>query len=256
MAIPQLVVPNPIAPQRILRVSARDAATLLAHLPAGAVQRELPGSPEHAYLDRYIVKPWGHELRVYDDRLIDVWRLSIEAGMGTSLHGHPRKETGLICIGGSGVLETGSGELIPLEEGSVVHVGAGALHRTSTTDGISLLEVELPRDKFDLVRIDDGYGRAGTSYEGEEASQREPCPLVGQPAGPPEARLRRHCATGCFRFNLEIGAQAWQMPHDIVAVISLDTSTVLSRELTVLGVDGLAAIDRRGLYLTVRSNHR
>lgn len=255
-ANPYLVSQDPVAPQRMLHVTPRDAEVLLAHVPGQAVEREQPGSPEHAYLDRYIRKPWGHELRVYDDRWIDVWRLAIGAGKSTSLHAHPRKDTCLICIGGSGVLESGSGAPIPLAEGTVVHIGPAALHRTTTVAGVSLLEVELPRDKFDLVRIGDRYGRAGSSYEGEDASSPEPCPLVEHAGGPPGARLRRHCATGCFRFNLERGARAWRNPGDLVAAISLDTSAVLSRELIVLGAGAGGALDRTELYLTVRTNHR
>ena len=88
------------------------------------------------------------------------------------------------------------------------------------------------------------------------ASQREPCPLVAHPGGPAQARLRRHCATGCLRFNLESAEQTRRSPHDLVVAISLDTSSVLNRELIVLGVDALCGVTRGQLYLTVRSNHR
>src|ERR671920_690952 len=93
--------------QRVLHVTAADAARLLAAVPNATSERELPGSVAHGYLDALIVKPWGHELRVYDDRWMDVWRLAIEPGKGTSLHAHPRKDTCLICIGGAAVLTTG-----------------------------------------------------------------------------------------------------------------------------------------------------
>jgi quercetin dioxygenase-like cupin family protein len=256
MALPFLVEPEPVPSQRMLYCTPEEAATLLAHLPAGAVERELPGSSEHAYLDRYIVKPWGHEIRVYDDRWLDVWRLSIEAGKGTSVHAHPRKDTCLICIEGEGAMSTGAGEEIPLVEGSVVHIGAGAVHASFSAVGMSLIEVETPRDKFDLVRIEDRFGRAGQPYEAVGESRREPCPLVAHAGGPPGARLRRHCATGCFRFNLESGARILRSPHDLVVAISLESSSVLRRELMVLGIDALTAVTHHELYLTVRSNHR
>lgn len=256
MSIAHITERKPVSPQRVLHLTAEDAARLLAHLPGGAAERELPGSGPHAYLDRLIVKPWGHELRIYDDRWMDAWRLAIEPGNGTSLHAHPRKDTCLICIGGEAVLATGAGEEIPLVEGSVVHIRPGALHGTFTAVGVDLLEVELPRDKFDLVRIDDRYGRAGDPYEDAYASQREPCPLRPCPTGPPQARLRRHCATGCFRFNLESGSQTWRSPYDLVAAIALETSSVLKRELMVLGSDALVGVNRAQTYLTVRSNHR
>lgn len=253
MAIPHLIESPPVA-QHVLRCTPEDAATLLAHLPSGPVERELPGTAAHAYLDSHIVKPWGHELRVYDDRWIDVWRLFIGGGSATSLHAHPRKDTWLICIGGEGVLVTGAGQAIPLVDGSVVHIGPGALHATHSDEGVSLLEVEMPRDKFDLLRIGDRYGRAGRCYEGEDASRRDACPLVAQTGGPPGARLRTHCGTGCFRFNLETGDQTWRRPDDLVVAIGLEISSVLGRELIVHNVSTLAAVARNELYLTVRRN--
>jgi len=241
---------------RVLDVTAADAARLLAALPDGATERELPGSAAHAYLDALIVKPWGHELRVYDDRWTDIWRLAIEPGKGTSLHAHPRKDTCVVCIGGAAVLTTGAGDEIPLAEGSVVHIRAGALHETFAEGGADLLEVELPRDKFDLVRIDDRYGRAGQRYEGAAASRREPCRLDPCPTGPPQARLRRHCATGCFRFNLESAGWAQRSARDLVVAIPLETRSMLKRDLRVLTSDALAAVNDVQMLLTVRSNHR
>jgi len=135
---PQLVVDSAVSRpmhhsltdelERILRFTVEDATTLLAHLPSNALEREVPGSERHAYLDRCIIKPWGHELRVYDDRWIDVWRLAIDPGKGTSLHAHLQKDTCMICIGGEAVLATGAGEEIALAEGSIVHIRPGALH--------------------------------------------------------------------------------------------------------------------------------
>ena len=242
--------------QQVLHVTAAGAERLLAAVPNAANERELPGSAAHAYLDDLIVKPWGHELRIYDDRWMDVWRLAIEPGRGTSLHAHPRKDTCLICIGGAAVLMTGAGEEIPVVEGSVVHIRAGALHETFSAGGTDLLEVEMPRDKFDLVRIEDRYGRAGERYEGADASRREPCPLDPCPSGPPQARLRRHCATGCFRFNVESADQVQRSARDLVVAIPLEIRSVLERELIVLGGESLTAVSRTQMLLTVRSNHR
>jgi hypothetical protein len=141
-------------------------------------------------------------------------------------------------------------------EGSVVHIRAGALHETFAEGGADLLEVEVPRDKFDLVRIDDRYGRAGQRYEGAAASRREPCPLEPCPGGSPQARLRRHCATGCFRFNVESADQAQRSARDLVVALPLDIRSVLERELVVLSGETLTAVNRTQTLLTVRSNHR
>jgi len=136
------------------------------------------------------------------------------------MHAHVRKHTWLICIGGEAVLATAAGEDITLVERSVVHICPGAVHATSTAKGVDLLEIELPRDKLDLVRIADGYGRVGEPYEAAAASRPEPCPLDPCPIGPREARLRRHCATGCFRFGLERTSQACGNPDDLIVAVA------------------------------------
>lgn len=217
MAIPYLVEPEPAWPQRVLRCTAEDAARLVAHLPPGVVERELPGSHEHAYLDERIVKPWGHEMRVYDDRWIDVWELRVEAGGGTSLHAHLRKDTCLVCAAGAGVLATGAGRRIALAEGDVVHIGAGVLHASFSEAGMTLIEVETPRDKLDLVRVDDRYGRTGQAYADGRASRQERCPLLAHPDAAAHARLRRQGSSGVLRLGLETADHIRRAPRGVVA---------------------------------------
>jgi mannose-6-phosphate isomerase-like protein (cupin superfamily) len=245
----------PAAAMGLVRCTRRDAARVLAQLQREPVRREVPGSDAHRYLDDRITKPWGHEIRVYDDRWIDVWQLFVDAGRGTSLHAHPRKDTYLVCVEGEGLLLTGRGDAITLREGTVLRVRPGALHASFSILGMILLEVELPRDKFDLVRIDDRYGRAGEAYERDGASRRQPCRLLPEAGGPPEARLRRHLAGG-WRFDLETGLQARRDSHDLVAAISLDAVAVLNRELTVLTGDAVHAMASQQLFLTARRTHR
>jgi quercetin dioxygenase-like cupin family protein len=255
MALPYRIDPQPAPHERVIHPTPQDAALVLANGNVRAVEPELPGSRLHAYLDNVIDKPWGHEIRVYDDRRIDVWQLRIEARSGTSLHAHRRKQTCLICIEGRGVFETGSGQRLPLTVGTVVHIRAGALHATSTETGMSLVEVETPRDKFDLVRIGDSYGRTGEPYEDPRSSQPQSCPLVAQRGGPPQARLRRHSVSGAFRFNLESGAQARRRPDELIAAICLRTTSVTSQALTVLRSHALTVHANAEPFLTVRSNH-
>ncbi len=228
---------------------------MLARLERATVQREVPGSAAHRYLDDRISKPWGCEIRVYDDRWIDVWQLFIDAGHGTSLHAHPRKDTYLVCVDGEGMICTGAGDAVALRRGTVLRIGAGALHASFSLVGMSLLEVELPRDKLDLVRIDDRYGRTGVTYEADGASLPERCALLAEPGGPPQARLRRQIGGG-WRFELETGHQARRDPHDLIAAISLDTAAVLNRELTVVTGDAVHAMTSLQLFLTIRRTHR
>ncbi len=245
----------PSRPQRVLHPTAADAAALRSSLTRARVERELPGSASHSYLDGAIEKPWGHEHRIYDDALVDLWLLDIAAGQRTSTHVHARKDTLLMCLEGDGVLGTGDGTTIPLTEGTVVHIRQGAAHSSATDGGMRLVELETPRDKFDLIRLDDPYGRQGARYERQDTVARALVPLAALPAGPPRARVRRQSATGRHRFAVETGAQARRRPGDLVFAISLDVVSILRREPTILSEDTLAYAVGDDLHLTIRSDH-
>jgi mannose-6-phosphate isomerase-like protein (cupin superfamily) len=117
-----------------------------------AVLRELIHAPmcsEHfekdTYLNQLIPKPWGYEHRVYADNIYDVWTLNIRSGGRTSLHCHPRKDTTLLCLAGTGVFKTLIQER-RIRQGDYLHIRKGAFHSTQNS-GISmleLLEVESP----------------------------------------------------------------------------------------------------------------
>ncbi len=133
----------------------------------GTIKFDLEPAERDSYLNGFIVKPWGHEYRVYCDNLFDVWRLRLQAGQSTSMHGHLQKDTVLICLAGSGTTTFLDGTECPVEAGRYVYIGRGAFHRTEAgPDGhLDLIEVENPRNKFDLVRLGDHYGRHGKGYE-------------------------------------------------------------------------------------------
>lgn len=253
MSIPSPFQPDHNAPWRILRRTDRDAVALIDHQPTGPVERESPGSAEHAYLDGLIVKPWGRELRMYIDGRTDAWCLEIAPGSGTSLHAHTTKRTYLIGLGGAGVLATMDGEQIPIQPGDVIQIEPGVLHQTTTDHGLAMLEVERPPNKLDLVRLGDRYGRAGMGYETQSA-RREPAPLASIFGGPPSARLRRLCASGRFRFDIETGAALQRSPEDIVVAISLDVGSVARVEPSIVGVGALYTAHPGRPYLTVRSD--
>lgn len=120
------------------------------------------------YLNGYISKPWGHECRVYIDNIHDIWKLTILPGHETSTHCHPRKDTVLLCLSGEGRFRCTYGART-VKSGDFVHVRKGAFHSTANigNSDLELIEVEMPRNKFDLVRMEDSYGRAANGYENE-----------------------------------------------------------------------------------------
>src|SRR5206468_2149007 len=128
---------------------------------------------DEGHLDDVIPKPWGYEYRAYADEYFDLWALHIDRGHGTSMHVHPRKLTYLACLGGHG-LTTGLAAESEVAPGSVLRIAPGTFHSTRNTGSgpLELIEVELPRNKFDLLRLRDDYKRAGMAYE--SASVPEP----------------------------------------------------------------------------------
>lgn len=149
---------------KLIRLSDRDSDTLdkirkLA--PASA-----PAQPR-SYENMVVVKPWGYEFLVYQNDQVAVWFLHLEKGHATSMHCHPKKKTALIVLSGQALCNTFYNRNYLYGIDGVV-IEPGVFHSTQaiSSGGASLIEVETPVDKTDLVRLDDQYGRSGKGYEG------------------------------------------------------------------------------------------
>lgn len=167
---------------------------------------------EDPHLHEMIPKPWGQEYRVYADDFLDVWHLQIEPGHGTSMHAHPRKTTYLLCLAGEGVTTT-LGGTIALRRGTILRIGRGAFHSTENTgtdEPLMLVEVETPRNKYDLVRLRDGYQRAGTGYE---QVARELPTRPRKLTFLPNASLCRVSPCGGYGFNILSGMDVHYRRH-------------------------------------------
>jgi mannose-6-phosphate isomerase-like protein (cupin superfamily) len=130
-------------------------------------------SPNLGGLDRWAVdvrrveKPWGHEL---------IWALTdrycgkvlfVKAGAALSLQFHNEKEESWLVQSGRARLELGdAGETVLHEEvigaGAAFHYRPGTVHRITAIEDTTILEVSTPHID-DVVRLDDLYGREGTS---------------------------------------------------------------------------------------------
>ena len=114
-------------------------------------------------------KPWGYEYLMYSTPEMELWNLFIRHQRSTSMHCHPNKKTALIVIKGRTIFSTlnESWELQPYDS---VIIDNGVFHSTESIskDGARVLEFENPPMKHDLVRLQDKYGRANTSYESEK----------------------------------------------------------------------------------------
>ena len=130
-------------------------------------------SPNMNSLDRWafdvtkVEKPWGHEL---------IWALSetycgkvlfVKAGASLSLQFHNVKDESWLVQSGRARLELGEvGQQVLHEEvvgpGAAFRYRPGTVHRVTAIEDTTILEVSTPH-LDDVVRLEDLYGREGTS---------------------------------------------------------------------------------------------
>jgi quercetin dioxygenase-like cupin family protein len=117
---------------------------------------------------RRVDKPWGHELWwAVTDRYVGKL-LHLNQGESLSLQYHQVKDETILLQSGRLLFETGAvgqtSELrrIEMKPGDVFHITPGTLHRMTGLEDCDILEVSTP-ELDDVVRLEDRYGRAGTS---------------------------------------------------------------------------------------------
>jgi mannose-6-phosphate isomerase-like protein (cupin superfamily) len=187
------------------------------------------------HLRHVIPKPWGYEYRAYADDFFDFWALHIDAPHGTSMHVHPRKLTYLICLAGTGLTWGLHRSEHPIAVGSVVRIGRGAFHATRNTgdEPLELIEVEVPRNKYDLVRLQDDYNRAGTGYESRSITEQR-CQLRRVPSHP-NTEMRDRTPDGRFRFELRTGFDIfYRRRQEDIFYIPLCVSGVVHADVDIL----------------------
>ena len=130
-------------------------------------------SPNFEGLDRWSVaprrveKPWGWELIWADTELYVGKVLFVRAGQSLSLQFHRQKDESWYVESGRAELElgeAGQGSLNTevITEGSAFHYVPGTVHRVTALEDTTILEVSTPH-LDDVVRLEDRYGREGTS---------------------------------------------------------------------------------------------
>lgn len=121
------------------------------------------------FKDILVKKPWGEEYLLFENKNCAIWVLYIKYMHNTSMHCHINKKTSLICIDGQVSCNTLSTNNIlnPLD---ALILEKTVFHQTNsiTKKGSFILEIETPVNKFDLVRINDEYGRRGKDYENKK----------------------------------------------------------------------------------------
>jgi mannose-6-phosphate isomerase len=116
---------------------------------------------------RRVDKPWGHEIVWAEGGSYVGKILVIEPGHRLSLQYHQVKDETILVQEGTLRLhlEDGSGvaHVEDVQAGESRHVAAGKKHRyEATADRVALIEVSTP-ELDDVVRLEDDFGREGTS---------------------------------------------------------------------------------------------
>ena len=123
---------------------------------------------EPQYKNVVVNKPWGYEYLAYENEHVGLWFLHIEKDQQTSFHCHPKKDTGLIVLDGS-VDVSFFNDINRLVSGRKIMIRKGLFHSTKAISegGANIFEIETPKIKHDLVRLEDKYGRKAKPYEGK-----------------------------------------------------------------------------------------
>ena len=117
---------------------------------------------------RKVEKPWGYELIwAHTDRYVGKV-LFVRAGQALSLQYHEAKDEAWLVQSGRASLELGTAgddsplEAVELGPGDAYHFRPLTVHRVTAIEDTTIVEVSTP-ELDDVVRIEDRYGREGTS---------------------------------------------------------------------------------------------
>ncbi|MDQ5871940.1 MAG: cupin domain-containing protein [Acidobacteriota bacterium] len=114
---------------------------------------------------RTVPKPWGHELIFAENDLYAGKILHLEPGQSLSLQYHERKDETIYVLNGEVSLTVdvdGEVKEFRLTAGSAYRIRPGVRHRMRAESACDLIEVSSP-ELDDIVRLEDAYGRAGTT---------------------------------------------------------------------------------------------
>lgn len=114
---------------------------------------------------RRVDKPWGHEIIwAHTDRYVGKV-LHIRAGQSLSRQYHRQKDETFLVQTGEMRLEVGSPptlEVRTMKPGDSFHCPPETVHRMVAVTDVDVVEVSTP-ELDDVVRLEDAYGREGTS---------------------------------------------------------------------------------------------
>ena len=108
-----------------------------------------------------VEKPWGYEVWwAVTDRYVGKI-LFVRSGQALSLQYHREKAESMYCLSGRAQLTLGE-TTRPFVPGDAVDIPPGLVHRLEAVEDVTVVEVSTP-ELDDVVRLEDRYGRQGTS---------------------------------------------------------------------------------------------
>jgi mannose-6-phosphate isomerase-like protein (cupin superfamily) len=117
---------------------------------------------------RFVDKPWGgEEIFAETDRYVGKI-LTVRAGHALSVQYHEVKDETMRVLDGTCELHVGREpgsrdlEIVTMTPGMSCRIAPGVVHRLVAVTDVRMLEVSTP-ELDDVVRLDDRYGRKGTS---------------------------------------------------------------------------------------------
>ena len=120
----------------------------------------------YGFSARRVEKPWGWELVWAETERYVGKLLFVRSGEALSLQYHERKDESWLVHEGRARLELGEVggtlEVVEIAPGDAFRFRPGAVHRITALEDTLVLEVSTP-DLDDVVRVEDRYGREGTS---------------------------------------------------------------------------------------------
>ena len=114
---------------------------------------------------KHVPKPWGHEtIWAHTDRYVGKI-LHIKAGHALSVQYHERKDETVYLLSGEltyWVQQDGEMRDMKLRQGESFRITPGTIHYMEAVTDVDVLEASTP-ELDDVVRLEDRYGREGTS---------------------------------------------------------------------------------------------
>jgi mannose-6-phosphate isomerase len=150
--------------------STRPAEVAVTSAQNGAQGQAAPVPEAAVYRAARQDKPWGHELifAAIDGEYVGKI-IHVDAGQSLSLQYHNEKDETISVISGEALIQYGpsTDKLVGgrFGAGDTIHVPPGVLHRITAISDLDFAEASTanPGWREDVVRLEDRYGRTGTT---------------------------------------------------------------------------------------------